>query len=400
MKLKSLISLLIAIVMASAVLASESPPIFPTPISFEFHEEVFHTDLETIIFVPQDSDKLDMIAVFLARELGEALGAPNGRLRVVQINDWPEHNQYALYLGSLHSANDALKRTETTTAELPQKDGAYLLSVDSDGAVVIGRDAQGVYYGVLTLLQIFSSNHGGEFGYTKIVDYPFQYYRGMRVTPPRGKPRTGEISHDYFRDFLRLLSYFKLNHVWVQGTSWGLPLRRHPEMAWSDVLTIDQTKEFDEFGRSHFLSMDGSLDWMWLYGSHKDLAELYPDETWENMRPEVKKKSRLNPCPSNPETWKILYETMDDVMELLSGDHFAMPLDEMYQEYHGSRWAVCPLCKGKDPVRLWAEFADRLAAHIVEKGKIPIMSGWYASARTPGLVQEYLPGDRHDRPSG
>ena len=66
-------------------------------------------------------------------------------------------------------------------------------------------------------------------------------------------------------------------------------------MAWSDVLTIDQTKEFDEFGRSHFLSMDGSLDWMWLYGSHKDLAELYPDETWENMRPEVKKKSRLNP---------------------------------------------------------------------------------------------------------
>ena len=137
MKLKSLISLLIAIVMASAVLASESPPIFPTPISFEFHEEVFHTDLETIIFVPQDSDKLDMIAVFLARELGEALGAPNGRLRVVQINDWPEHNQYALYLGSLHSANDALKRTETTTAELPQKDGAYLLSVDSYGAVVL-----------------------------------------------------------------------------------------------------------------------------------------------------------------------------------------------------------------------------------------------------------------------
>jgi hypothetical protein len=73
-------------------------------------------------------------------------------------------------------------------------------------------------------------------------------------------------------------------------------------------------------------------------------------------------------------------------MELLSGDHFAIPLDEMYQEYHGSRWAVCPLCRGKDPVRLWAEFADRLAAHVSEKGKIPIMSagmllrehqGWY-----------------------
>ena len=364
-----------AIVMASAVLASEAPPIFPTPVSIEFLEGVFQADVKTVIAVPQNNEKLDIIAGFLARELGETLEAPNGSLRVVKEDDWTKQNQYALYLGYLDNADDAIKRAETTTAELPQKEGAYLLSVDRDGAVVLGRDAQGVYYGCLSLLQIYDGNEGGKFAYTKIVDYPYQYYRGMRVTPPRGKPRAGEISHDYFRNFLRLLSYFKLNHVWVQGTSWGLPLRRHPEMAWKDVLTINQAREFDECGRSHFLSMDGSLDWMWLYGSHKDLAELYPDETWENMRPEVKKKSRLNPCPSNPETWKILYETMDDVMELLSGDHFAIPLDEMYQEYHGSRWAVCPLCKGKAPVRLWAEFTDRLAAHIVEKGKIPIMSG-------------------------
>jgi hypothetical protein len=241
----------------------------------------------------------------------------------------------------------------------------------------------------LSLLQLFSRNRkgAGELASATIVDYPFHFYRGIRAIPPRGKPRPGEITHDYFRNFIRLLSYFKLNHVWLKGNSYALPLRHHPEMAWADVLTHKDAKAFDRFAVRHFVSMDGDVAWMWLYDTgYKHLAELYPDETWEKMRPGVKEMSRLNPCPSNPETWKILFETMDDIMEVLSGDHFAIPLDEMYQEYHGSRWAVCPLCRGKDPVRLWADFANRLAAHVIQKGRVPILGagmllrehqGWY-----------------------
>jgi hypothetical protein len=219
----------------------------------------------------------------------------------------------------------------------------------------------------------------------------------MRVTMPRGRPRPGEITHDEFRNFLKLLSYFKLNHVWVQGTSWGLPLKSHPELAWKDVLTVEQVRAFDRFGSDHFLSMDGSLDWSWLYYDYKHLAELYPDETWDRMRPGVKKKSRLNPNPCLEETWKLLFETMDDVMDLLSGDHFAIPLDEMHQEQHGSRWGVSPACEGKDPVALWADFADRLAAHVVAKGKIPIMSGGMLLREHQGWYRDiYKAVDRID----
>jgi hypothetical protein len=70
-----------------------------------------------------------------------------------------------------------------------------------------------------------------------------------------------------------------------------------------------------------------------------------------------------------------MFEVMEDTMAVLDGNHFAVSLDEMYQEYHGARWAVCPRCKDKDPIKLWAEFASKLVAKVLEKNKVPIMGG-------------------------
>ncbi len=263
---------------------------------------------------------------------------------------------------------------ERAVSKIP---GAYLLTVGEETAVIMGSDPQGAYYGAVSFLQLLEGLGPGRaaFACGTIIDRPYHGYRGMRATFPRGTPRPNEMTHAQFKSFLRLLSYLKLNHVWVQGTSWCLPLRRHPEMAWNDVLTFEQAEAFDRYGSNLFLSMDGSLDWSWLYYGYTHLAELYPDETWERMRPEVKKKSRVNPNPCLEETWTVLFETMEDVMAVLSGNHFAIPLDEMQQEQHGSRWGVSRACAGKDPVELWADFAKRLAERVIENGKIPIMSG-------------------------
>ncbi|HUT32110.1 MAG TPA: glycoside hydrolase family 20 zincin-like fold domain-containing protein [Planctomycetota bacterium] len=348
------------------------PPVFPQPAKMELLGPRLTLGKNARLVLPGGDERLAWVAEVLSAELGRALGAGGGRLAIV--NEAPTDTPGAadVSLGTASAGRLAAQRAKALAGELAEKAGAYVLAVEPSGVAVLGRDAAGAFYGALTLLQLFTPPD--QLTCAKIVDSPYHFYRGMRAGLPRGKPREGEVTHAYFRDLLRLMAFCRLNHVWVEGTSWNTPMRRHPEMAWQDVLTPDQAKALVGFATRQFLSMDGSLSWQWVYYDYKRLAELYPDETWDTMRG-VRKKSRVNVCPSNPESWKLLFETMEDIVEVLPGDHFAVPLDEMYQEYNGSRWAVCKLCQGKDPVKLFAEFASRLTGRVLELGKVPIIGG-------------------------
>ncbi|MBN1675720.1 MAG: hypothetical protein JXR37_32050 [Kiritimatiellae bacterium] len=374
---------------APAEQAAEPVIVFPAPVQLETAGGGLALDGTATIVLPTRDERLPWAADQLSQELGRALGAPDHKLKTVDESEGGQVEGVKILLGTAKAGSLARAAVGELASALSDKAGAYVLSVDSERAAILGRDAQGAYYGTLTLLHLFQSKPtGGEILCAKVVDHPYHVYRAMRLSPPRGKPRKNEITHEYFRDFLRLFSLFRLNHAWIQGTSWGIPHRRHPEIAWNDVLTIEQAKAFDRFGTRHFLSMDGSVDYAWLNWDYKHLAELYPDETYQKMRKEVRKRSRLNPCPSNPETWKLLFESIEDVCEILSGDHFAVPLDEMSQPYNGSRWAVCPRCAGNDPVKLWADFASRLTAHVIKQGKTPVMSGGMLLREHQGWYQD------------
>ncbi len=357
--------------------SSRIPIVFPAPEQIEWLKGGLEIEKNSYIIVSNPDERLEWVASLLSGELGSALGSDDGKLTILKEDARGTMSPVTgIFLGTVAQDSPAVQRVGELVEKLSNRAGAYVLLVDQSSASILGRDAQGVFYGALTLLQLFrqTGEGTGETKCVKVADSPYHFYRGMRATLPRGEPRDGEVTHTYFRDLLRLMAFCRLNHVWVQGTSWNTPMRRHPETAWSDALTVEQANELVRFGKRHFLSMDGSLDWQWVYYKYKRLAEIHPDETWDTMR-DVRKKSRVNVCPSNPDTWKMLFETMEDIIEVLDGDHFAIPLDEMYQEYHGSRWAVCPLCSGRDPVRLFADLASRLSAHAIELGRVPIIGG-------------------------
>ena len=386
---------LLAMVLASVSWAQgdekTKPLVYPAPAQMKATGGVMTVGRDTrIVVAPGTDEKVRAVAGMLAEELGKALDAPGGKLTIAEDDG---------RLAVLGSPNILVTQAgEWKNAQilaglqgLSQKQGAYTLTVTPIGpAAIRGRDAAGAYYGACAVLQLFTKTGPGkgEIRCAKIIDEPYHKYRGIRSTLPRGIPREGEITHEYYRNLLRLWGFCRLNHVWVQGCSWNTPLRRHPELGWVDELTVDQTKEIVNFAGRHFLSMDGSLDWQWLYYKYKHLAELNDGETWDDTQKKVRRMSRVNPCPSNPETWKLMYEMMEDTMAVLPGDHFQVSLDEMYQEYHGSRWAACPLCKGKDPVKLWAEMANKLVAKVLEKGKVPILGGGMLMYEHQGWYQD------------
>ncbi len=407
---RAMVSLLAAMLLcpvarpAQAAEARRTPPVYPAPVRIDSTGTPLALSGGARIELPDGDDDLVNVAELLSSELGRALDAPEGRLAIVRSAKAPQGARAArVALGTRGNEGTAAKLVGSLAGQLPAGSGAYVLRVAPRGAAVLGRDAQGAFYGALTLLQLFSATGAGrgELAGAGVVDHPYHVYRGMRAGLPRGKPRQGEITHAYYRDLLRLMAFTRLNHVWVEGCGYNTPLRRHPEVAWADVLTAQQAGEIVRSAQRLFLSIDGSLGWPWLYYGHKHLAEIPEGETWDSLAKKVRKMSRVNPCPSNPELWTMVLETMEDTMAVLPGDHFAVPMDEMYQEYHGSRWAACPRCKGKDPVGLWAYMANRLVRKVLDSGRTPILGGGMLVREHQGWYKDFYKAidqvERRDR---
>jgi hypothetical protein len=59
---------------------------------------------------------------------------------------------------------------------------------------------------------------------------------------------------------------------------------------------------------------------------------------------------------------------------LFSSKVFDLGIDEVDQYYNGSRWVACNFCKGKDPVKLFSEYVNRLADYVISKDKIPLVN--------------------------
>jgi hexosaminidase len=68
-------------------------------------------------------------------------------------------------------------------------------------------------------------------------------------------------------------------------------------------------------------------------------------------------------CPSNELSYKILFDLLDEIIEVCNPSEYVhMGHDEVYEI------GVCPRCKGKDPASLFAEDVNKLHAYLAARG--------------------------------
>ncbi len=102
--------------------------------------------------------------------------------------------------------------------------------------------------------------------------------------------------------------------------------------------------------------------------AHPDIAELEDDGEMrdidtrgEDARPE--KFYRHSYCPSNPKSYEILFDLLDEVIEVFKPTEYVhMGHDEVYEI------GVCPICKHKDPAKLYADDVNKIHAYLKERG--------------------------------
>jgi hypothetical protein len=266
----------------------------------------------------------------------------------------------------------------------------------------------------------------------RVRDWPDKSFRGVKVYVPG--PANIQFFKRYLRDFVAL---YKFNTLMLEMNA-CMRLDRHPELnsGWIEFARDtnysrlnypphplhgrEQNSSHQDCGDGTFIEKDdvrGLVRWakdlhievipeipslthsFYLLTRHKDLSEV-PGDQWPDTY-----------CPSNPKSYELLFDVMDEYIEVMKPGMVHAGHDEWF-----ALFGLCPRCKGKDPGELYGQdlrkiheylakqnikmaiWGDYLLENVRGKGlrKHKAEDGWvYYSpgAMTPQQVKDLVPRD-------
>ncbi|HTQ53566.1 MAG TPA: beta-N-acetylhexosaminidase [Bryobacteraceae bacterium] len=371
-------------VAAAAGAATPRPWIFPPPREMAETGSGFLLDDQVVIAVPSYPSAEDL---FLARSLAEDLGDRFGvHLRTERVETLGPQRR-AILMGSL--ANPLLRdfmaaRRWAVSPRDPGPEG-YVLRTDADTAVVVGSDDRGAFYGLQSLRQL-AAREGGRFQFrgVNVRDWPAKPFRGVKLYLP------GRYNIPFFkrfvRDFMALYKYNtlimemnasmrfakhpELNTGWIkfaQDTNYsrrnyppGAPHdweqnSTHQDTADGGYLEKDEVADLAQWVRRYHIELVPELPSFthsyYLMTEHKELSEV-PGVKWPGVY-----------CPSNPASYKLLFDVYDEYIELLKPRLVHAGHDELFQAV-----GMCPRCKDKDIGERYGEDVRTIHDYLASKG--------------------------------
>lgn len=237
----------------------------------------------------------------------------------------------------------------------PQEPGpeGYILAVTPENVVVSGSDERGTYWGVQTLLQLLRTNNKMTYlPEVMIRDFPVLQIRGAEFfsTPPLPVKSLETLVDKVFVKY-------KINTLIFALDGW-FNFPSHPEIT-PQGLKKEELEKILEICQKHHIRVIPEIDCL--------RGNLYRNCTALREDPSDK---IANGCPSNPETYKLLYDLFRDVENIWKPydgfQYFSIGCDEVVQGPFGD----CRKCKatGKNPPELFANAICKLKDYWKEKG--------------------------------
>jgi hypothetical protein len=288
----------------------------------------------------------------------------------------------------------------------------YVLTVTNDGVLLAGKDPRGVYYGAQTLAQMLQTGDGESLPGCVICDWPAFRLRGAHVyMPPRAQL-------DFFYRFLDYLAAYKhnllvleigggmaydkhpeINAAWRKfskdaltynhNTDKRMSARRsdkmldprfpplgpvalqvsryfrkdsiHPELGGGDCLTKDEVRQIvAECAKRHIEvvpEVQALSHSYYLCCAHPEIAERQ-DDPWPDTY-----------CPSNPKSYELLFDVMNEVIEVTQPRMMHVGHDEAYT------FRVCPKCRSKTGHELLAHDLNTMHKFLASRNIRMIMWG-------------------------
>lgn len=294
------------------------------------------------------------------------------------------------------AASDVITLSIDTALNVPSKEG-YTLKVTSDKVDIVGKSAQGVFYGMQTLMQLLPAEIESQTVVDDIAwkipavtvrDYPRFPYRGMMLDVTR---HYNDL--DFIKKQIDLLAMFKINRFHWHLTDdqlWTIEIKRYPELTTigsvrneqdgtvhKGCFTQEQVKELVAYANERFVEVIPEIE---LPGHALAALSAYPQYSctggpfthrvvW-GVEPDVY-------CAGNDATFEFLQNVLTEVAPLFTSPYIHIGGDECPKD----RWIECPKCQArmraeglKTPFELQSYFVQRIEKHVNSLGKSII--GW------------------------
>jgi len=376
------------------------PGIFPVPQQMTLRGAPFALNEDCTLAVPLAASTSD---VTLARSLTEELSDRYDlQLKVERSAKLPTAKRF-IVAGSLQNplVREFCHRNHLeVTAQSPGPEG-YVLHADENAVVIAGSDERGAFYGLQSLRQLIA---GGEKPLqvpgVQVRDWPDKPFRGVKLYVP------GRSSIAYFRRFIReVMTFYKFNTLMMEMNA-CMRLERHPEInsGWVEFVRDtnysrlnyppgalhgrEQNSSHQDCGDGSFLEKDEVAElvrWVkahyievvpeiptfthsfYLLARHKDLTDV-PGDKWPDTY-----------CPSEPRSYQLIFEVMDEYIEVMKPRLLHAGHDEWFAPF-----GICPRCKGKDFGGLYGQDLRRIHDYLADKNIKMAIWGDYLLERVRG----------------
>lgn len=274
----------------------------------------------------------------------------------------------------------------------------YIINISNEMMKVIGKNPEGLFQGIQTLLQLIKTSEDGKIPALEIRDSPKFQWRGMHLDVSRHFFTVDEV-----KQYIDYLAMYKLNtfhwHL-TDDQGWRIEIKKYPKLtqigskrkesmigAYVDntfdgkpygpyFYTQDQIKEVVKYAQERHITIVPEIE---MPGHALAALSAYPNLACTKGPFEPATKWGVFDdvfCPKD-ETFKFLENVLDEVIALFPSQYIHIGGDECPK----TRWKECAHCQElikknnlKDEHGLQSYFIQRIEKYVNSKGRKII--GW------------------------
>ncbi|WP_394665387.1 beta-N-acetylhexosaminidase [uncultured Chryseobacterium sp.] len=274
----------------------------------------------------------------------------------------------------------------------------YIINISNEMMMVIGKNPEGLFQGIQTLLQLIKTSEDGKIPALEIQDSPKFQWRGMHLDVSRHFFTVDEV-----KQYIDYLAMYKLNtfhwHL-TDDQGWRIEIKKYPKLtqigskrkesmigAYVDntfdgkpygpyFYTQDQIKEVVKYAQERHITIVPEIE---MPGHALAALSAYPNLACTKGPFEPATKWGVFDdvfCPKD-ETFKFLENVLDEVIALFPSQYIHIGGDECPK----TRWKECAHCQElikknnlKDEHGLQSYFIQRIEKYVNSKGRKII--GW------------------------
>lgn len=240
--------------------------------------------------------------------------------------------------------------------------GAYSLDMDGDVITITAEHADGLFYGVQTLLQLAEPSGGRATPRVAIHDRPLLPYRAVHID---FRTHCLMPTFDYLVATIKELARYKINAIVLEWED-KFPYQRHPEAAAPLALSPEQVRTLLAVAAEHHVQVIPLLQTL----GHVEYILKHP--RYAALRERAGDISQFCPCEAG--SLAVITELLDEIM--------AAHPDATFIHLGGDEtWLLgsCPRCAAKAEERgraaVYLDHIGALCRHVLAAGKIPLIWG-------------------------